>query len=370
MPTSSILLIVMGLLGFGLVQIYSSSYIYAFENFGDGLYFVKRQAVFALIAIAALVVGYKIKINHVVNYFWLFWILATLGILLTFVPGIGVKVGGAARWIQLPLGLRFEPSELLKISLPLLIATYLHNSEHFLSKIKLRYSIALILLPMTLLLFQPDFGSFAICSIVFVALLFTFGLSWKWILSGVLAMIPAFYFLVMSVPYRKARVVAFLDPWSDPDQKGFQVIQSMLSFRSGGFFGNGLGEGQGKLFFLPEAHTDFTLSVLGEELGFVGFSIVYILFFTLIIRMFQLAYKTDIVFFKAFLTGFAMLFSLSAFINAGVVLGLLPTKGLANPFLSYGGSSILCLCFMFGLVMNFEKEILSSSRSFLKNSVL
>ena len=163
---------------------------------------------------------------------------------------------------------------------------------------------------------------------------------------------PAFYVLIVQVPYRFARIQAFLDPWADPSNKGFQVIQSMLSFRAGGIWGQGIGQGQGKLFFLPEAHTDFTLAVLGEELGFVGVMLVLLLYAFIVYKGFQIALKTEQTFPKAVAIGLSLAFGLSVFINFGVVMGLLPTKGLTLPFLSYGGSSLLVNCFAMGLLMN------------------
>jgi cell division protein FtsW len=174
---------------------------------------------------------------------------------------------------------------------------------------------------------------------------------------GLATALPAFYVLVMSVPYRRARVLAFLDPWADPDQKGFQVIQSMLSFSSGGIFGAGLGQGQGKLFFLPEAHTDFTMAVLGEEIGFIGFISVMALYGFIVVRGFQIALKTENTFRRALALGITITFAFSVFINAGVVMGLLPTKGLTLPFLSYGGSSLVALSLVLGLLLNIEKSL-------------
>jgi cell division protein FtsW len=158
----------------------------------------------------------------------------------------------------------------------------------------------------------------------------------------------------MRVPYRRARILAFLNPWEDPEQKGFQAIQSMLSFHSGGFWGVGLGQGQGKLFFLPEAHTDFTLAVLGEEMGFVGFCSILLLYGFIVWRGFQVAFKTEDLFRRSVALGFSLIFAMNVFINSGVVMGLLPTKGLTLPFLSYGGSSLVTLCFMLGLLLNLE----------------
>lgn len=350
-------------MGCGLVQVYSSSYIFATESYGNGLYFFNRQLLFSLISFCALIAASQMPIRWIEKWAWLLWLVAGLGVAATFIPGVGARVGGATRWIQLPFGLRFEPSELLKFSFAILFATILARKENFLGKAKWWMIAFLIMAPTLLLLKQPDFGSFAIITCVGVGLLFAFGLKWRYILASLALIIPAFYLLVMRVPYRRDRVLAFLDPWSDPEQKGFQVIQSMLSFYSGGLTGVGLGQGQGKLFFLPEAHTDFTMAVLGEELGFVGFLVLLALYGYLVLRGFQIASRTESIFRRALALGISMTFALSVFINAGVVMGVLPTKGLTLPFLSYGGSSLLTLCLMFGLLLNLEKNLLEENQN-------
>lgn len=354
--SSSLFLAIIMLLGIGLVQVYSSSFIFAIESYGDGLYFFKRQLLFVLLSAAVLIGTIHIPFRYIEKYGWALWLVATVGVLGTYIPGLGIRVGGALRWIQLPFGFRFEPGELLKICFSIWFSSLLVRQENFLSRIKWYWLLLLMVVPMLLLLKQPDFGTFAIIVTVAVTLLFAFGLQWKYIIAAMTVVLPAFYFLVMSVPYRRARVLAFLDPWSDPAQKGFQVIQSMLSFHSGGLTGAGLGQGQGKLFFLPEAHTDFTLAVFGEEMGFVGFVLILFLYGFVVFRGIQIAVKAEDTFKKALALGLSVTFALSVFINAGVVMGLLPTKGLTLPFLSYGGSSLISLCFMFGLILNIENS--------------
>ncbi len=354
--SSPLLLVIIALMGAGLVQVYSSSYIFATENYGDGLYFFKRQFAFAFISFLTMLVASTLPLKTFEKYGWLFWVVGLLGVGATFIPGLGVRVGGAIRWLNLPGGLRFEPSEFLKLSFGIFFGSILVRKDNWLGRMHWVAISLLIFLPLFLLLKQPDFGSFSIIIFVAIGLLFAFGLKWRYIFSGGLVALPVFYFLVMSQPYRRARVLAFLDPWADPEQKGFQVIQSMLSFYSGGITGVGLGQGQGKLFFLPEAHTDFTAAVLGEELGFIGFCLVLALYAFVVFRGFQIAIRVESRFQKAFAVGISMTFALSVFINAGVVMGLLPTKGLALPFLSYGGSSLISICFFYGLLLNIERH--------------
>jgi cell division protein FtsW len=355
--SSGLLLSVIALFGIGLVQVYSSSYIFAIESYGDGLYFFKRQLIFAVIAVAVLFGCIHMPWRWVERMGWLLWPIGGILVAVTFVPGLGVRVGGALRWIQTPLGFRLEPAEILKFSFTLLMASFMCRQRSYLGRLPWWLVSFMWIAPFVLLLRQPDFGSFAIMILVGVGILFAFGLSWKYMAGAVSVILPAFYFLVMAVPYRRARVMAFLDPWSDPEQKGFQVIQSLLSFHSGNLFGVGMGQGQGKLFFLPEAHTDFTLAVFGEEMGFAGVFFLLSLYGFLIYSGFRIAIKTLDPFKRAVALGLSLTFSLSVFINTGVCLGLLPTKGLTLPFLSYGGSSLLCMGAIFGLLINIEKSL-------------
>lgn len=349
-----LLLAVFAFIGIGLVQVYSSSFMFAIESRGDGLYFFKRQLLFSLVAVSALLCVALVPFRWIERFGWLFWPVAAAGVVATLIPGLGVKAGGAARWLLVPGGV-IEPSELLKIGLSLLLATYFSRRTEFLGAYELPVRAVLLMVPLFFVLKQPDFGTFVICSAVFVGVLFAFGLKWRYLIGAGVVAAPMFYFLVMQVPYRRARIAAFLDPWSDPEQKGFQVIQSMLSFHSGGLTGAGLGQGQGKLFFLPEAHTDFTLAVLGEEMGFIGVFVVLALYGYLVFRGLQLATRTEQMFAKVLALGLSLTFAFSVFINAGVVMGLLPTKGLTLPFLSSGGSSLLATCVLFGLLLNIER---------------
>lgn len=352
--SSSLFLLIFTCIGIGLVQVYSSSYIFAIESYSDGLFFFKKQLLFSLISLVVLVITTQIPFEYIRKYSWVLWFAAFFLVCATFIPGLGVRVGGAQRWLQLPFGIRFEPSELLKISFSFLFASLVCKHQNTLARVKWGWLGIGIMAPILALLKQPDFGSFAIICLVAVSLLYLQGLNLKWLVTAGVAALPLFYYLVWHVPYRRARVQAFLDPWSDPEQKGFQVIQSMLSFQSGGLTGAGLGQGQGKLFFLPEAHTDFTMAVLGEELGFVGVMLILAIYGFIIFRCYQIALKTNDLFKKLLVLGLSTTFAFSVFINMGVVMGILPTKGLTMPFLSYGGSSLVILCFLFGIILNVE----------------
>jgi cell division protein FtsW len=348
----NVFLVLFILITFGLIQVYSSSFIFAVDKYGDGLLFFKKQLVFVISGLLLMLTLIKVPQNWFVRWGWMPWSLAVIGLILTFIPGVGVKVGGAQRWIPLFYGFRFEPCELMKVSLPLLFAYFIYQKDDEWGRWTWPLRALVTLVPIGLLLLQPDFGSFTICLMVLGTLLFVCGLQWRYIIASLIVAVPSFYFLVMSVPYRRARVLAFLDPFAQAESNGFQLVQSMISFHSGGLNGVGLGNGQGKLFFLPAAHTDFTLAVLGEELGFIGFVLLLGLYAFIIWKAFQLSFSLKTQDKQVLALGLTVTFAYSIFVNVGVTLGLLPTKGLTLPFLSYGGSSLLINCFLFGILLN------------------
>jgi cell division protein FtsW len=351
-----ILLSVVFLVGLGLVQVYSSSYIFATETYGDGLHFFRKQLLFALMFMVTVTFAAGLPWKYSLRAGLALWIVAVVGIAATYVPGLGVKVGGAHRWLLMPMGFRFEPAELLKVTYPFMFAILITGFASGALSRAWWIRAGLAVLPLALLLGQPDFGTFVIILGLLFSLLIAFGLRKRWLIGGATVVLPALGYLIMSTPYRRLRVEAFLNPWADPAEKGFQVIQSLLSFYSGGLTGVGLGQGQGKLFFLPEAHTDFTLAVLGEEIGFVGFFILMMVYGFLVFRGFQITLQTKKIKERSLALSFSLLLAFSVFINVGVALGLLPTKGLTLPLLSYGGSSLVCTGLLIGWLLRLERE--------------
>lgn len=358
--SKNIALVIFALLGFGLIQVYSSSYIFAYEKFGDGFYFFTRQSIFVIVGLFSLVFLWKMPSSWIEKWGIYLAPIAIIALFLTIVPGVGIKVGGAKRWLPGFMGLRIEPCEIYKIALPFLLATFFAYDQEKLGRWKWVVRVTALGAPLVVFILQPDFGSFTMCLLVIATVVFVFGFPWKYLLAVALASLPMFYFLVISVPYRRARVATFLDPWQDPMGKGFQVIQSMLTFHSGGLSGAGLGDGQGKLYFLPEAHTDFTLAVLGEETGFVGFFLLMLAYGYLVLRGLQISNRIESLFYRVLSLGLTVCFAYSVFINVGVVLGLLPTKGLTLPFLSYGGASLVMTCVLFGILLNIHKQCRNS----------
>lgn len=275
-------------------------------------------------------------------------------LIVVFIPGLSGKAGGSSRWIKLLFGFRFQPSELAKLALIMFMAFSLNRKQDSittLSKGFLPYMAVLSVL-LLLLVMQPDLGSAITLLLVAFLMLFAAGTRVIYIATVILSSLPLFYFLVMNVAYRKRRIMAFLDPWQDPQNSGFQIIQSWIALGTGGVAGRGLGESIQKMFYLPEAHTDFILAIIGEELGFLGLIVVIGLFFVLVQRSLMIAMKAPDNFGKYLATGIAVLFGVESVINIFVVTGMLPTKGLALPFISYGGSSLLISLFAVGILLN------------------
>ena len=336
-------------MGVGLVQIYSSSFIYATDIYGDGLFFFKKQLLFVLAGIAVLFFTSKIPYRYIFSFGIFLFALCTCAMILTLIPSLGIKVGGAYRWLPLFFGFRIEPAEFFKVTFPFCASLFLYK---FWKRIELKtilFLLFLLVFPSSVLLSQPDMGTLVIYLLVFLCMLFVKGLRFRYLLLSTLSFIAVLALLIIRSPYRLERVKGFLNPWESQSTSGFQTIQSLLGLNAGGLTGIGLGEGQSKLYFLPEAHTDFTISVLGEEVGFIGVSIILILFGIIIIRMLYLSNRVMDDKLRFASLGMAFTFGLQVFINFGVSLGLLPVKGLALPFLSYGGSSLISTCILFGL---------------------
>ena len=277
-------------------------------------------------------------------------------IIVTF-PEFSKKVGGARRWLTLG-GFSFQPSELAKFTLVLFIAKSLVKRADKLRNFAYGYLPNLIVLGFFFIpiLFQPDFGTAMIICAVTLTMLFIAGLRKKFLFLSILAIVPFITLAIMTAEYRTKRILAFLKPWEDPSGIGFQVIQSFYAFGRGGFWGTGLGQSSQKLFRLPEAHTDFIFSVIGEELGFIGTTAIVILFSIFIWRGFITAYRAKDPFGTHLATGLTLLIGLQAFINLGVASGLLPTKGLTLPFISMGGSSMLITMLSVGVLLNISKQ--------------
>lgn len=346
------------LVALGLTMIYSASGVLARERFHDSTYFLKKELLAVVIGVIGLVAAKTIPLEYFKKLAYPVFGIALLLLITVLIPGIGTKAGGAQRWLKLgPFS--FQPSEFAKIALILFMAYVLTKKQEKIQIFLVGFVPPMILSGMlvVLVLAGDDLGNAVVMAATVLVLMFIGGARISYLVSEILLALPAFYYLIFGVEYRKQRIMAFLNPWEHKQGAGFQIIQSYLAFHSGSLFGQGLGEGKQKLFYLPEAHTDFILSVVGEELGLLGTLTVIALFAVWIFRAFTIAWKAPDPFSSFLALGIAVLFSFQAVFNIAVVMGLLPTKGLALPFLSYGGTAMIISLTCVGVLLNVSSRI-------------
>ena len=280
-------------------------------------------------------------------------IISFLLLVMLFIPGLGKNVNGASRWLNVG-GFTLQPSELVKLSLAVYMAYSMSKKGNNMSSFSRGLLPHLLIVGafMSMILVQPDLGTTVILGCWLMILLFVAGLNLFQLIGLVVISIPMVIWLITHEVYRLRRLLAFLNPWEDPQGLGFQIIHSFLAFGSGGLLGVGLGNSKQKLLYLPEPHTDFILSILAEELGLVGVFVIILLFSVLIIRGIKISLDAPDLYSSYLALGISILFGLQVVINMGVVMGLLPTKGLTLPLLSYGGSSLLVNLIGIGILMN------------------
>jgi cell division protein FtsW len=358
------------LLAIGLVMVYSASIAVAEASGHTGYrawYFLVRHLVFVLAGLAAAVVAFQVPMKAWQRLApWLFAGGAVL-LALVFLPGLGKSVNGSRRWLSL-LVVNLQPSEFMKLAVVLYAASYAVRKAAFLhAEQPLKQTIGRGFLPLfavmvaigMLLLLEPDFGALVVIVAIAFGILFLGGLDWRLFLGLVLMLPVALGAVLVAAPYRLQRLVAFLDPWSDPFGKGYQLSHSLMAFGRGEWFGVGLGASVEKLLYLPEAHTDFLLAVIAEELGFAGVLVVIALFIWLLFRAYAIgrqAARLDRTFAALTAHGIGIWIGAQAFINIGVNMGVLPTKGLTLPLLSFGGSGIVANCIALAILMRVDYE--------------
>jgi cell division protein FtsW len=337
----------------GVVMVYSASAVYAGARLGDGMWFFKRQLAAAGAGLLLLLATLKIGHQRLAKVAAPLLLLSLLLLLLVHVPGLGRAAGGAKRWLRIG-GLQFQPSELAKVALVLWLSRSLARKQERIRGFAAGMLPHLLVLGgfALLLLLEPDFGTAVVLGCVTFALLFVAGARMSYLVAGAAVALPFAAFLVWHSRYRLQRVLTFLDPWADPRGQGYQAVESLLGFGAGGAVGVGLGGSHQKLFFLPAAHTDFILSIVGEELGFAGVLLVLSLFALLIVRGLRAAHAAGDAFGCYLAVGLTSLIGLEALVNAGMALSLLPTKGMALPFVSYGMSSVVGSCICAGLLLS------------------
>jgi len=340
---------IVALISLGLLFVYSASSVYAAQKFGNEFLFVKKQILYVVPGILCAVAGANMPPALLRRLAAPAFVITLVAVFLTQAPGLGKSVKGASRWLAVG-PVQFQPSEFLKLAAIVFAAYVLEKTPHAIGRL---WPIALAV---GALLLQPDFGSTVILCLGLAGLVFMHGLPKRVFFGAFLFVVPAFIAIMIAAPYRMRRLVTFLDPFADPLGAGFQVIQSFVAIASGGLLGKGLGGSQQKLFFLPEAHTDFILAVIGEEMGFVGVLTLMLIYALLYYSILQIATHARTTADRLIAGGVFAMLAGSTLVNMGVVAGLLPTKGLPLPFISAGGSSLLANLFAMGLLSRIHKD--------------
>ncbi len=355
-PDRVLFLVTLILVGFGIAMVFSSSAIVAKEKFGDPNYFSFKQFISAALGLAVMFVVMKIDYHTYRHPAIVFSALAVVVALLVLVFFLAAAAN-THRWIQLS-GFSVQPSELAKLALIFFLAYFLEKRKGRVNELAFTLVPIAVIVAMLagLIVLQPDLGTAISLLVISAILLFVAGLDLRWIAVSIIFAVPTFYFLIFRVAYRRERILAFLNPWDQPLGRGFQIIQSLLSVASGGIAGLGFMEGKQKLFYLPEAHTDFIFAVVGEELGMIGTCTVLILFAIFLWRGLRVTLRAPDLFGFYLALGITMMVCVQAFINMSVVLGLLPTKGIPLPFLSYGGSSFVVMLAAVGILLNVSQQ--------------
>jgi len=355
-----LLFVVFMLLGFGVVMVGSSSFEIADRKLGQPLYYLVRQAIYVAVGVLAALAVLRIPLEFWEKTNAYFLLGGVLLLVLVLVPGVGREVNGSMRWLSLGI-VNVQPSEFAKLFVITYMAGYLvrHGETMQTALGGFVRPMAVLALVSVLLLAEPDFGAAAVILATAMMMMFLGGVRFWQFLVLVLLMALALAALAVSSPYRMERITGFMNPWADPFNSGFQLTQALIAFGRGEWFGVGLGGSVQKLFYLPEAHTDFLFAVIAEEFGFVGAVTLIAMFVFVVVRAFAIGRGAEKVGmrFASYLTyGIGVWIGIQAFINIGVNMGVLPTKGLTLPFMSYGGSSVLVMCIATALLLRVDYE--------------
>ncbi|MFQ5895507.1 MAG: putative lipid II flippase FtsW [Nitrospinota bacterium] len=343
----------LALTAFGLVMVNSAGALLALDRYGDPYLFAKRQGLAAAAGLGTMFLAARMDYRRLERLSLPLLALTLLLLAAVFLPGLGRSAGGARRWLQLGPAV-MQPAEFAKLALVVFASAALVRRGERLREFTSGYLPVAVPVGAALLLIalQPDLGSALLMSAALGGLFFAAGARLRHLVGTLLLASPALFFALFTVPYRRRRILAFLDPWSDPSDSGYQILQSLLALGRGGVVGLGLGEGRQKLFYLPEPHTDFIYAVVGEELGMVGAIAVLAALCVLCWRGFRLALRSPDPFGAHLAAGLTLMVGLQALLHIGVVVGFLPTKGLPLPFVSQGGSSLWFALAAVGLLLS------------------
>ncbi|HSU79142.1 MAG TPA: stage V sporulation protein E [Candidatus Angelobacter sp.] len=355
-PDFLLIAVTLILLSVGLIMVYSASAELASYRFNDSFYFVKRQFLFAGIGIVAMF--FMMNVSY---WTWRSWAKLTLLIcflllIAVLIPGVGLKRGGASSWLGVG-AFSIQPSEFTKMAMILFLAKFLSEHQKHITTIKkgLLPSLSLVFLAFGLIMLQPDLGTGTVLLGTCVTMIFTAGARiMHFVYLGIIGLV-GFAGLIISAPYRIARITSFMDPWKDPLNSGFQIIQSLLAIGPGGLLGFGLGQSRQKFQYLPEPQTDFIFAIISEELGFIGATFVLLLFCILLWRGIRIAMKAPDLYGSLLAVGIIGMIAIQVMINIAVVTGIMPVTGITLPFLSYGGSSLTLMLISVGVLLNISR---------------
>ncbi len=368
--------VLLGLLGalaaLGLVMVFSASVAQAERILEDATYYGRLQAIYLAIGFVAAMVVWRIPLDVFEEYGPALLCLGFLLLFLVLLPFVGKSVNGSRRWIQ--MGFSFQPSEFFKIAIIVYLAGYFVRKGD-----QIKNNVAVFLVPLgiaaiaaVLLLLEPDFGATVVIAATVVCMMFVAGCRWRHFLLTMVVVVPLGLIAILASPYRKSRLLSFVNPWDDPFATDFQLTQSLIAVGRGSWDGVGLGNSVQKMAYLPEAHTDFVFAVFAEELGFIGVALLVSLFALIVARCFKIARDADragLTFGSHIATGVGFWFGFQAFINIGANMGILPTKGITLPLFSYGGSSVLAVGIACGFVMRVNREVALQTESELARGV-
>ena len=341
----------------GLIMIYSSSSIWAKYKFNDQFRYLKYQTIFMIVGLILIKIISKLNLDFIKKKSNLLLLIGSILLILVLIPGIGKVRNGSRSWFGIG-NLGIQPSEFMKITLVIFTAKYLENNKRQMKNIKegVIPILALTIIIFGLIMLEPDLGTGVIITVTIIAMLFISGVKINFFVGiGILGLL-GIAVLIIIAPYRVNRILSFINPWKDPLGTGFQIIQSLYAIGPGSLFGLGLGNSRQKHFYLPEPQTDFIFSIICEELGFVGASIVVILFAIITFEGFKVARKSNDLFKKYLAFGITFSLAFQSSLNLMVVVGLIPVTGVTLPFLSYGGSSLLISMINIGLLLNISKK--------------
>lgn len=360
--------LVLALLAFGWVMVASASMVEAAYHYNNPYFYATRQGIFAILGVAVMVVALLVPTDNYQKIYKLWLLVAFLLLIAVLIPHVGREVNGSRRWIPLVI-INIQVSELVKLCAIMYFSCYLvrfgaYAREQFAGVLK---PLIILAAMAVLLLKEPDFGAAVVMFACVFGIMFMAGVKVRWFVILISLGAIAATFLVIFEPYRLARLNSFLDPWADANNSGYQLVQALIAYGRGGWFGDGLGSGIQKQFFLPEAHTDFIVSVIAEELGAIGVIVLLFVYIALIykgLKIGYLAYRLERNFQSYVAYGISFWVAFQVVVNIGVNIGVLPTKGLTLPLISYGGSSLLIMCFALGILLrtDFENKVIADEK--------